>query len=113
MKPEIEKMVNDLNENCSIFATDCSGELDTAMFAEALYNANYRKIVWHKVADGDLPEKGKRVLCYTCRDEYSVGSLIHTKSEGDVWDLDNEMFIKSPIFVFAWMEIPKCEGVKQ
>lgn len=69
-----------------------------------------KKTVWHKVADGDFPEKDKQVLCYTQHNDYTTGYFTNTKPNGNVWDLENDMWYREPQWVIAWMELPKYEG---
>ncbi|MBQ0099386.1 MAG: hypothetical protein KBS91_02425 [Firmicutes bacterium] len=75
--------------------------------AEKVYNAGYRKQVWHKVADGDLPKKeGKyyvviKVANYTFYNvlDFSENKFIMYDSEYGEFITVNE--------VIAWTELPE------
>ena len=57
---EKEAMVSDLDKNSKCFILGFSEEWTTEDFVDELYRLGYRKIVWHKVADGDLPKRDSK-----------------------------------------------------
>lgn len=69
--------------------------------ANALDKIGYRKIVWHKVADGDLPEYAGLYLV-VCEDEslpeYDVDFYENYK--------DGKRWIHNEGRVIAWTELP-------
>ena len=75
------------------------------------------KGVWHKVADGDLPKLGERVLVsYWTLDkeiDTSIGFLEEQKFEDGVrkrWYMDDDnIFILELDEVIAWTELPEYE----
>ena len=46
-------------------------------YAEALINEGYHKMIWHKVADGDLPKENKKYLVLTSNGEPEVDSWLN------------------------------------
>jgi len=73
------------------------------------------KGIWHKVADGDLPELGERVLVsYWTLDreiDTSIGFLEEQEFKDGVWKRwymdDDNIFILELDEVIAWMELPE------
>ena len=102
---------------------------DAKEIAKVLDILGYRKIVWHKVADGDLPTKTGRyltrydtgynhVLLYCIKDnlgpydedydfEKDDNMMNIKKGFNDFDDESCEYFITNS--VVAWMEIPEYE----
>lgn len=80
--------------------------------AEALYNAGYHKTVWHKVADGDLPEIYRSVLVAVKRtvkdcDDYiftTIGNREPYTMDVAIWDIQGLSFSDK---IIAWTELPK------
>lgn len=101
---EKEAMVSDLDKNSKCFILGFSEEWTTEDFVDELYRLGYRKIVWHKVADGDLPKKSKAVVVFldvNC--DYYVGpydkkdEIFHTNIGFDI----------SKDRIIAWTELPE------
>lgn len=87
----------------------CSQNEGDLPIAEAIYNAGYRKTVWHKVADGDLPKEDIEVCCFYRNGNYDVGKLI-TAWGKHKWDMNYYGVFVELNNVFAWTELPKYEG---
>lgn len=65
MNKEIEEIAKDLSTILlaeAEYYCDSEGGIVTEKFAERLFNAGYRKTVWHKVADGDLPKDDSNII---------------------------------------------------
>ena len=99
---QIEKMANVIK--LSLDSLGCgnfnfTGEEISTMFAEALYNADYRKQEWISV-DERLPtlEDGK-VLIYT-----PYGISIAQKTTTNHWKGDNAI----PKLITHWMPLPEA-----
>lgn len=73
--------------------------------AQALSNAGYRKTVWHKVADGDLPKRDDLYLCVCGKPNGMHWALVNYIDDG-FYDVKNNY---SEIDVIAWTELPKYE----
>lgn len=71
--------------------------------AEALYNAGYRKTVWHKVADGDLPVFGNTVIAYD--GFYTFAAYKNYENEWYYVAYDTPA-----CGIIAWAELPEYEG---
>lgn len=77
--------------------------------AEALYNAGYRKTVWHKVADGDLPNDKRDIVLY-----FELGDQIRSTASG-YYDICVSNFVVYDFGavrnqdVIAWTELPRYE----
>lgn len=109
MYKEIEEMTKsycDRTVECK--KCDRYYECDLTEICEAIYDAGYRKQVWHKVADGDLPAQLKDVLCVT-EDIYkdkmiTVGCI----TNNNLWFLecDRERWHNIED-VIAWTELPE------
>lgn len=83
-------------------------------YAEALINEGYRKTVWHKVADGDLPkQENGNVIAMPVQVCYKNGIGIKVNSPCYFFFIDNQFrALNSNITldVIAWTELPKYEG---
>lgn len=79
--------------------------------AEALYNAGYRKTVWHKVADGDLPNGIQDVIVALKSPNGYITTVANYNKDGKfvLYGL-GEIVIKK---VIIWTELPKYEGEQQ
>lgn len=113
MNKEIEEIHEIIAQKCGTFddpphCYECEYVKDEYPFpfckqwlnAEALYNAGYHKIVWHKVSDEDLPELFVDVLCqFGTGDVYGCGFY-----NGNNWCVDR---INPKEIPYAWTEIPK------
>ena len=86
---------------------------DTYMFSDAaaidaaneILNLGYHKTIWHKVADGDLPEEYPEVRFVSKTGYYHIGVYVKVKNafyvDGDIkYDIDE---------VVAWTELPTYE----
>ena len=78
---------------------------DAKEIAKALDILGYRKIVWHKVADGDLPKYPTFYVCHY--------KGVHINS-GEPYEATHEMYWNGKRFitdstnkVIAWTELPK------
>lgn len=76
---------------------------DAKEIAKALDILGYRRVVWHKVADGDLPKKYKEVLFLDENYEYYIGSYAKDE-ESFHTDIGFDMGKNK---VIAWTELPK------
>lgn len=100
MNEEIETMANICEMNKNEWSSHKQGFCYAQ--AEALYNAGYRKTVWHKVVDGDLP-KGKCLVLIFYESEI-LGKHYTT----DLFYMGR--FVNHEGQVIAWTELPKYEG---
>ena len=100
---EITRVVNNIiqstgyNEHLDGYAYGCLGD----DVSEELYNAGYHKTIWHKVADGDLPEYAGLYLV-VCGDEslpeYDVDFYENHK--------DGKRWVHNEGRVIVWTELP-------
>lgn len=81
--------------------------IETPSLAKRLVNHGWSKIVWHKVADGDLPKYPTFYFCHY--------KGIHINS-GEPYEADHEMYWNGKRFitdstnqVIAWTELPTYE----
>lgn len=105
MSKEENQNIEELaNEIAFIFVNKCNKDgIKYETIAEDLYNAGYRKQVWHKVANGDLPSITDAYLCEM--KWHGLDVLFYSIERG---------FFSSgyPINkddVIAWTELPKYE----
>lgn len=118
MNKEIEEMIKEgcgyqIYSNGNTAMCECSGlpcdyECDEIDFAEQLYDVGYRKIVWHKVADGDLPKViNDLVIAVKCNDgairTVAGNYRLERFNVSDLGEIDRGN-------VIAWTELPKYEG---
>ena len=109
-----------MNEELKKFSEKCADDIEYATTSQefsrddriemgkALYNLGYRKIVWHKVADGDLPKKTSLYLCKMIYEEtynYEYKVLLFNTIYGFH---DNGLSISNDT-VIAWTELAKYE----
>lgn len=105
---EISDIISDHIEFCDVGGGSVSIDEDEA--AKAIYDAGYRKQIWHKVADEELPETDKLVLCFK-RDgrgnrRYTTGYL----DCNSLWLLqDGSIFPERIDVVIAWAELLEYE----
>lgn len=114
-KQEIEEMQQIIIDR-DILDPDGWGETkinyESNEIAKCLFEEGYHKTIWHKVADGDLPEYNEYVLGIFA--EHNTPTVCRlTKVErlnyqGDMWDMDydeDEYHLLAEIV--AWTEIPE------
>lgn len=87
--------------------TNDSEEID--ILAHDIINAGYHRTVWHKVADGDLPDYCKLVIVVV-KDDITNRNVItsssrHDSDFGDTWWLGEYQGCE----VIAWTELPIYE----
>lgn len=71
--------------------------------AETLYNEGYRRIIWHKVEDGDLPEDCQEVRFVS--DTHRCVNGVYCKEPNAFYhDADIKYNIDE---VIAWTELPE------
>lgn len=122
---EMAKVLIDLldRETVDKFIENEKGDLvrietySLASVAEALYNAGYRRIVWHKVADGDFPKRHDGEVCAIPVQAYYIDRY-GIKSNGPLYYffIDNTFHsigVPDAVNVIAWTELPKYEEVEQ
>lgn len=130
-----------MNEELKNFSEKCAGDIEYAITSQefsrddrievgkALYNLGYRKIVWHNIADKDLPSKTGdyltvsrsgyyRVLKYCAEDllgphdeNYDFekdNNMMNLKKGFNIFDSESCEFFVTDLAI-AWMEIPKYE----
>lgn len=121
MNKEIKEVATILSwnaEECKDNCEECKYDNDelpclAVLQAKALYNAGYRKTVWHKVAAGDLPKEDMEVFCYDGQD-YVFGTLTFVDFFNEkLWDLRNSEYYEEINKVIVWTELPKYEGEEQ
>lgn len=85
--------------------------------AEALYNAGYRKTVWHKVADGDLPPEqephteAKQYWCHYADDSGYTMAYFNNQTKTFYDEYSDEYWSTYDITdIDYWTELPKYEG---
>lgn len=94
---EISNIISDNVKFCK-WCADATSRYDDA--AKAIYDAGYHRTVWHKVADGDLPNMTNR---YLCKMGYGVDILRYDVVRGFL--LSGYSIDKSK--VIAWTELPE------
>ena len=78
---------------------------DAKEIAKALDILGYRKIVWHKVAEGDLPKNSKhRILTV---DIYHYCEVANFDKSGDFWVYDDYCHKYVLSGIIAWTELPE------
>lgn len=110
MKKEIKEISDIISNHIEFY--DIGGgstSIDEEEVAKEIYNAGYHKIVWHKVADGDLPMKSGLYYCY-CNLHY------FDRHNNVIFDTVYSIeYFNLPFFdtinksVIAWTELPKYE----
>ena len=82
-------------------------------YAEALINEGYRKTIWHKVADGDLPkQENANVIAIPVQVCYTNEIGIKINSPCYFFFIDNtfrSLNSTKTLNVIAWTELPKYE----
>lgn len=85
----------------------------TTLRAEVLHNAGYRKTVWHKVADGDLPkQENDNVIAMPVQAYIENGVGIKLHSPCYFFYIDNtfrELNSTRTLNVIAWTNLPIYE----
>ena len=111
MNEEKEIMVKDLNKNARCFVLGFSEEWTTEDFVDELYRLGYRKTVWHKVADGDLPKKqGQKVWLCTISKDYFMANYWDSTVVGEKQFFEVASGGRITLSnVLAWAELPKYE----
>ena len=107
---QIEEMARDICKSCQTRLTPtmkCNRNscAMSEVVAENLCNIGYHKTVWHKVADGDLPEYAGRYLVILDDEslpEYRVDSYEHYW-DGPRWEYNGSR-------VIAWAELLPYKG---
>lgn len=121
MNNEIEKMARCICLNSALYDTceECfrlkrMRKCNYKNYAEEFYDYGYRKTVWHKVADGDLPkqENGNVIAmpvqaCYTNEIGIKInGPCYFFFITGNFRELNSARTLD----VIAWTELPKYKG---
>lgn len=109
MKEKIELgqiFCGEYSENCEVDRMSCPfSDCMAEVWAEKILSLGYHKTVWHKVADGDLPEYAGLYLV-VCGDkslpEYDVDFYENHK--------DGKRWVHNEGRVIAWTEPPTYEG---
>lgn len=85
----------------------------TVLRAEVLHNAGYRKTVWHKVADGDLPKpENGNVIAIPVQACYTNKTGIKVNGPCCFFFIDNtfrSLNFEKTLNVIAWTELPIYE----
>lgn len=125
MNKEIKEVATILSwnaEECKDNCEECKYDNDelpclAVLQAERLYNAGYRKTVWHKVADGDLPpeqEPHTEAKQYWCHFDDNSGYTLayfndYDKTFYDYCDDERPRTYKITGIDF-WTELPTYKG---
>lgn len=87
------------------------------VYAEALINEGYRKTIWHKVADGDLPKpENCNVIAIPVQACYTNEMGIKINGPCCFFFIDNtfrSLNIAKTLNVIAWTELPIYNGDKE
>ena len=84
-------------------------DAEALSIADAVLNLGYHKTIWHKVAEGDLPERqGQKVwLCTTSKDYFMANYYDDTPLGGkQFFEIVNAGRITLSN-VLAWTELPR------
>ena len=120
MKNEIEEMARKICFRSDTWDT-CEGCLEHHYasrcyyqeYAEAFINAGYRKTVWHKVADGDLPkQENGNVIAMPVQACYKNKIGIKVNGPCYFFFIDNtfrSLNSSLTLDVIAWTELPIYE----
>ena len=112
-KEQLEEVTKIINKRCEaelgqVHANNKDGKVtktvDTSLIAKDIINANYHRTVWHKIADGDLPEHiGPYLIVYKDESvpEYDVDFY------ENFWD--GKRWVYNEGRVIAWTELPLYE----
>lgn len=121
MNNEIEKMARKICSRSDTWDT-CEGCLEYHHatrcyyheYSEAFINEGYRKTVWHKVADGDLPKQlNKDHVAVPVQVCYVNGIGLKINSPCYFFFIDNSFRALNSnvkLDVIAWTELPTYEG---
>lgn len=115
-KKQIEEMADKIRLwREGICIDGCLGTVGSTTYqiAEDLYNEGYRKVVWHKVADGDLPKR-QNADTYAIPIQAYYIDFSGIKGNGPLYFyfIDNtfrNLNDCKPVNVIAWTELPKYE----
>lgn len=118
---EIEKMARSICVRSEVWSSckECmkfhhASRCNYHMYAEIFYNAGYRKTIWHKVADGDLPkQENGDVIAMPVQVCYKNGIGIKINSPCYFYFIDNKFRALNSnvtLDVIAWTELPLYEG---
>ena len=119
-KEQIEEVTKIINKKCEaelgqVHANSKDGKVtktvDTSLIAKDIVDTGYQKIVWHKVADGNLPKEDTLCLCYV-----RVYGFDRHGNAIDGYSYRTEPFIREfnslNASVIAWTELPKYKENK-
>ena len=99
----IRQLASDMDYGCT--KRDLYPE-DATEIAKALDILGYRKTVWHKVADGDLPKESGCYLCYTHITGYDRHNKLIDGYGYSVEFFDTNFYAVNKA-VIAWTELPE------
>jgi hypothetical protein len=112
-----EELIKEMEHNLSLvmdydeYQEDCGYgdqsyvEFEYDKMAKELIDMGWTKIVWHKVADGDLPKNYRKVAFIAANYEYYIGTYIKKDEAFETYigfGMSKDHFI-------AWIELPKYE----
>lgn len=120
MNKEIEKMARKICPRSDIWNTceeclECNNMMRCYCheYAEALINEGYRKMIWHKVADGDLPKpENGNIIAVPVQACYTNEMGIKVNGPCCFFFIDNtfrSLNIEKTLNVIAWTELPIYE----
>lgn len=114
-KEQIEELAKELfnikTQVYSPFTSKYDGKDKFFAIAEELYSAGYRKTIWHKVVEGDLPKRSNKDIHAVPVQAYyedsnglkSNGPLYYFFLDNSFHTLGNPRVVK----VIAWTELPE------
>lgn len=103
---EMEKIIDEKAfEYC-----DSDGCIYSDKLAKILFLAGYRKTVWHKVADGDLPKDNSVVYAFCKNGNYTTALYLNNAIDKESW---YAMGMRIDKVVIAWTELPKYEEMNK
>ena len=102
---ELGSTILDIIENDETFEYPTYPDAQSVVIADAVLKLGYHKTVWHKVEDGDLPEKSGWYWCYC---DYVFNEDEHKRCyDLNCWRSDDQQFIlREGKSVIAWTELP-------
>lgn len=109
MKEKIELgqiFCGEYSEDCQVDRLQCPfSDCMAEVWAEEILSLGYRKIIWHKVADGNLPENYQEIRWVDNTGEYYNGTYCEDGTEERFTsDLGCDFYRDE---VVAWTELPK------
>ena len=94
-----------IKESEKIFGKTDIDDCECYSYARRFFNKGYRKTIWHKVAEDDLPKEDCEVI-FVSDTGYHYGGIYVKITDAFYADGDTKYDIDE---VIAWTELPKYE----